>query len=77
MYGSDDHAQLHNGQRSQMVNDHHFNRVVKLIEDATAKGATVIHGGTWDASSRRTPLSLSLSLSSLSLSHPHSGPSHA
>ena len=53
MYGADDHAQLHNGQRSQMVNDHHFNRVVKLIEDATAKGATVIHGGTWDASSRR------------------------
>ena len=53
MYGADDHAQLQNGQRSQMVNDHHFNRVVKLIEDATAKGATVIHGGTWDASSRR------------------------
>ena len=53
MYGSDEASQLHSDQRSQIVNDAHFQRVVGLIEDAVAQGAEVIHGGTWDAAARR------------------------
>lgn len=53
MYGPDEGSQLHSDQRSQIVNDAHFQRVVGLIEDAVAQGAEVIHGGTWDAASRR------------------------
>lgn len=53
MYGHDADGQLSSPQRSKMVNDHHFNRVVSLIEDAVNKGAKVVHGGTWDAKERR------------------------
>ena len=53
MYGADEQAQLLNLERSKMVNDHHFTRVVGLIEDALSKGAKVVHGGVWDAPSRR------------------------
>jgi len=53
MYGASAEEQLNNADRSKMVNDPHFARVVGLIEDAVSKGAVVIHGGTWDASQRR------------------------
>ncbi|MBK12025.1 MAG: aldehyde dehydrogenase family protein [Crocinitomicaceae bacterium] len=53
MYGPDEVSQLHSKQRSQMVNEYHFQRVVGLIEDALAKGATLAHGGIWDAQTRR------------------------
>ena len=43
MYGHDSDGQLSSHQRSKMVNDHHFNRVVGLIEDAVNKGAR----GAW------------------------------
>lgn len=53
MYGDEEATQLTSTQRSQMVNNHHFQRVVGLIEDAVAKGAHVAHGGTWDKETRR------------------------
>ena len=53
MYGDGDDAQMASLQRSHIVNDHHFQRVVGLIEDAVEKGATIAHGGTWDNASRR------------------------
>ena len=53
MYGDDESTQLTSDQRSHIVNDHHFQRVVGLIEDAVAKGAHVAHGGTWDKETRR------------------------
>ena len=53
MYGTSPKDQLSCVQRSRMVNDHHFKRVVGLIEDALAQGARVVTGGTWDASARR------------------------
>ena len=53
MYGMSTDAQLSCVQRSRMVNDHHFNRVVGLIEDALAHGARVVTGGTWDAATKR------------------------
>jgi len=53
MYGDEEATQLTSAQRSHIVNDHHFRRVVGLIEDAVAKGANVAHGGTWDQASRR------------------------
>ena len=53
MYGSSTDAQLSCTQRSRMVNDHHFNRVVGLIEDALARGARVVTGGTWDTATKR------------------------
>ena len=53
MYGPDEQSQLTDDNRSQMVNQHHFERVVSLIQDALNQGATVVHGGIWDAESRR------------------------
>ena len=53
MYGDDESTQLTSDQRSHIVNNHHFQRVVGLIEDAVAKGAHVAHGGTWDKETRR------------------------
>ena len=53
MYGPDEQSQLTDDDRSQMVNQHHFERVVSLIQDALNQGATVVHGGIWDAGSRR------------------------
>ena len=53
MYGTSTDAQLSCAQRSRMVNDHHFNRVVGLIEDALARGARVVTGGTWDVDNKR------------------------
>ena len=53
MYGASSESQLTCNQRSRIVNDHHFNRVVGLVEDALAKGARVVAGGTWDAETRR------------------------
>lgn len=53
MYGDDESTQLTSDQRSHIVNDHHFQRVVGLIEDAVAKGAHVAQGGTWDKETRR------------------------
>ena len=53
MYGPDEQIQLTDDNRSQMVNQHHFERVVSLIQDALNQGATVVHGGIWDAGSRR------------------------
>lgn len=53
MYGSDTRDQLTNDNRSQMVNQHHFDRVVGLIQDALDRGATLVHGGIWDAATRR------------------------
>ena len=53
MYGASPEDQLSCVQRSRMVNDHHFKRVVGLIEDALAQGARVVTGGTWDASTKR------------------------
>lgn len=53
MYGESPEEQLRNADRSKMVNDHHFARVVGLIEDAVKQGAQVLHGGTWDAAERR------------------------
>ena len=53
MYGQDERSQLLHEHRSQMVNQHHFERVVGLIQDALERGATLVHGGVWDASSRR------------------------
>ena len=53
MYGDEEATQLTSAQRSHMVNDHHFQRVVGLIEDAVAKGAHVAHGGTWDKETRQ------------------------
>lgn len=44
MYGASSDAQLSCAQRSRMVNDHHFKRVVGLIEDAVGKGARVVTG---------------------------------
>ena len=52
MYGASADAQLSCAQRSRMVNDHHFKRVVGLIEDA-ARGARVVTWGTWDAATKR------------------------
>ena len=53
MYGETEEEQLRNAQRSKMVNDHHFHRVVGLVEDAISKGATVVHGGLWNSEERR------------------------
>ena len=53
MYGASTEGQLLCVQRSHIVNDHHFNRVVGLIEDALARGARVVTGGTWDANTKR------------------------
>lgn len=53
MYGPDEQGQLTSDNRSQMVNQHHFDRVVGLIEDALDRGAKLVHGGIWDAASRR------------------------
>lgn len=53
MYGASTEGQLSCVQRSHIVNDHHFNRVVGLIEDALARGARVVTGGTWDANTKR------------------------
>ena len=53
MYGASADAQLSCAQRSRMVNDHHFKRVVGLIEDAVRQGARVVTGGTWDAATKR------------------------
>ena len=53
MYGASSDAQLSCSQRSRMVNDHHFKRVVGLIEDAVRQGARVVTGGTWDAATKR------------------------
>lgn len=53
MYGDEETTQLTSTQRSHVVNDHHFQRLVGLIEDAVAKGANVAHGGTWDKTTRR------------------------
>ena len=53
MYGASADAQLSCAQRSRMVNDHHFTRVVGLIEDAVRQGARVVTGGTWDAATKR------------------------
>ena len=52
MYGASTEGQLSCVQRSHIVNDHHFNRVVGLIEDALAGGARVVTGGTWDANTK-------------------------
>jgi aldehyde dehydrogenase (NAD+) len=48
MYGDGEEAQLMNPQRSRMVNRHHWQRVVGLIEDAVEKGARVVLGGQWN-----------------------------
>lgn len=48
MYGEGAEAQLMNPQRSRMVNRHHWQRVVGLIEDAVEKGARVVLGGHWN-----------------------------
>ena len=53
MYGPDEQGQLTSDDRSQMVNQHHFDRVVGLIQDALDRGAKLVHGGIWDAASRR------------------------
>ena len=53
LYGQSADEQLGNTDRSKMVNDHHFERVVGLIEDAVSQGAEVIIGGAWDAETRR------------------------
>ncbi|MDA0728402.1 MAG: aldehyde dehydrogenase family protein [Bacteroidetes bacterium] len=54
MYGgTDGQHEMMSPHRSKMVNDHHFQRVVGLIEDAINQGATCVHGGTWDAEERR------------------------
>ena len=53
MYGPDEQGQLTSDNRSQMVNQHHFDRVVGLIQDALDRGAKLVHGGIWDAASRR------------------------
>jgi aldehyde dehydrogenase (NAD+) len=53
MYGASPADQLSCVQRSRMINDHHFRRVIGLIEDALAQGARVVTGGTWDARTRR------------------------
>ena len=53
MYGDEEATQLTSAQRSHIVNDHHFQRIVGLIEDAVAKGANVAHGGTWDKTTLR------------------------
>lgn len=53
MYGASPDVQLSCAQRSRMVNDHHFKRVVGLIEDAVRQGARVVTGGTWDAATKR------------------------
>lgn len=44
---------LESPERSVMVNEHHWRRVVGLIEDAIAQGARVVCGGTWDEKTRR------------------------
>ncbi|MGB1480862.1 MAG: aldehyde dehydrogenase family protein [Flavobacteriales bacterium] len=48
MYGDSAEAQLMNPQRSRMVNRHHWQRLVGLIEDAVEKGARVVLGGHWN-----------------------------
>ncbi len=54
MYGGEDGQQeMMSQDRSKMVNDHHFQRVVGLIEDAIEQGAKCVHGGTWNAEERR------------------------
>lgn len=40
------------GALSKLVHDGHFSKIKQLFEDATAKGAEVITGGTFDASKR-------------------------
>ena len=53
MYGPTEMAQRDSNDRSRMVNLHHFDRVVHLIEDAKSKGAKVVTGGIWDRNSLR------------------------
>ena len=44
---------MKNTQRSTIVNQAQFNRLVALVEDAKQQGAKVVHGGTWDAHTLR------------------------
>lgn len=53
MYGQEQEQQLKNTQRSAIVNQTQFDRLVALVEDAIRQGAKVVHGGSWDASTLR------------------------
>ena len=44
---------MKNTQRSTIVNQAQFNRLVALVEDAKQQGAKVVHGGNWDAKTLR------------------------
>lgn len=48
LYGSADNMAA-NADYCRMVNRRHFERVTALLDDATAQGATLIHGGATDA----------------------------
>jgi aldehyde dehydrogenase (NAD+) len=51
-YGSDTAAQKVSRDFGRIVNDRHFARVAGLLEDARAKGASVLAGGEVDAAER-------------------------
>ena len=53
MYGQEPEQQLKNTQRSAIVNQIQFDRLVGLVEDAIRQGAKVVHGGSWDVSTLR------------------------
>jgi len=53
MYGETPDEQLANDQRSRIVNAHHTERLIGLVEDAKSRGASVMHGGIWDRENRR------------------------
>ena len=47
-----DNGQLRSEERTQIVNEQHYNRIKGLYEDAIAKGAIVLSGGTFDDTRR-------------------------
>ncbi|MGB0920250.1 MAG: aldehyde dehydrogenase family protein [Alphaproteobacteria bacterium] len=53
MYDSEGKGYLDTPEVCKIINHAHFDRVVGLIEDAKAKGATVAHGGNYDRDSRK------------------------
>ncbi|MBC7152327.1 MAG: aldehyde dehydrogenase family protein [Rhizobium sp.] len=50
VYGQTQEAQKATPDYCRIVNQRHFERVSNLIEDARAKGASILHGGQTDAS---------------------------
>lgn len=53
MYDSEGKGYLDTPEVCKIINHAHFDRVVALIEDAKAKGATVAYGGNYDRESRK------------------------